>query len=144
MGQSVQYWSKEFAAALVAELRRDAGFRKAARKFEDRIELRCLDTPEGKDVSTVYTIRNGAIEVDYTEEQAPSRLRNEAFDDKQCFARTTASYDIWKQVDSGEIGVLAAIRSPAYQVEGSKLAVVKNVGIFRAMNAASGRLQKRY
>ena len=145
MSERVQYWSRDFMEALVRELRKDATFKKASRKFADRIELRCLDTPAGKDVSTVYRIERGEVVGEYREEPAPSRaLREEPFEPGQRFARTTASYELWRRVDQGEVGVLKAIRSPEYRVEGNPLKVAANVGIFRAMNAASGRLDKDY
>ena len=143
--ESVKYWSKEFAEALVRELADDASFRKAARSFNDAIELRCLDRPDGQDARAVYSIDRGRVSVRYEERPAPWReLREAPFEKRERFARTTATYDLWRQVDQGEIGVLSAIRSPGYNVEGSALKVVAHVGIFRAMNAASGRIDKRY
>lgn len=139
------YWTPEFTELFVAELNRDPNFQKAARKFSGTVIMRALDAPGGKDVEAVYHIDRGRVSVESEREDAPSSaIRNRAFDKHRAMARTTAPYSLWCKLDRGEMNVLQAIASPDYQVEGSKLKVMSNVGMFNAMTAVARRLPKRY
>lgn len=139
------YWSAAFTEAVVKALNGDAKFQKAARKFTQKITLRCLDTPEGEDVAVTYTITNGRVEASRRAEPAPSSaLRSAPFDKRAELARTTAPYGLWCRLDKGEMNVLQAIASPDYKLEGPKLKVISNIGVFNAMSAVASALPKRY
>lgn len=139
------YWSSDYTDALVTALRQDPDFLKASRKLDDVIVLRCLDAAGGLDVEATYRIRHGTVELTRREEKAPSSaIRNAPFDKHSVFARTTAPYALWTKLDRGEMNVLQAIASPDYAVEGPKLRIMTNIGLFNAMSAVAARLPKRF
>ncbi|UJR85832.1 hypothetical protein [Sandaracinus amylolyticus] len=138
------YWSETYTDQYVEALRRDADFQKAARKFEGSMTFRCLDTPEGTDVEATYVIDKGAVSVTRRAEKAPSSALRAAPIEKSVFARTTAPYALWCKLDRGEMNVLQAVASPDYQVEGSKLKIMANIGVLNAMSAVASRVPKRY
>ncbi len=139
------YWSAAYLDVFVAALRADADFQKAARKFDGVIVLRCLDSPEGEDVEATYHIQHGEVRIERAAEKAPSAsFRGKAFDGARAFARTTAPYRLWTRLDRGEMNVLQAIASPDYHVEGSKLRIMANIGLFNAMAAVGARTPKRF
>ncbi|MBZ0115694.1 MAG: hypothetical protein K8H88_01775 [Sandaracinaceae bacterium] len=139
------YWSSEQTDAFVRALNEDAGFQKAARKFHGEVVFRCLDSPERKDVEVAYAIDGGRVTHRYRAEDAPSRaLRDAPYDKASTFARTTAPFRIWMRLDKGEMNVVQAIASPDYVMDGSKLKIMANIGVFNAMSAVASRLPKRY
>ena len=139
------YWSADQGDAYVRALNESPEFQKATRKFEGRVQFRCLDNPEGDDVVATYTIHRGSVTFDRRAEAAPSSsIRNEAFDKKALFARTTAPYELWVKLDKGEISVVKAITSPDYRVEGPKLKIMANIGLFNAMGSVGSKQHKRY
>lgn len=145
MAEPPLYWSTEQTEQFVAALNQSPEFQKAARKFDDAVVFRCLDHPSGKDIEVVYTIHKGAVTADRREEDAPSTaLRSKPFDKGQAFARTTAPFGVWVKLDKGEMNVVQAIASPDYKVEGSKLKIATNIGVFNAMSAIASKLPKRY
>ncbi|HJL17443.1 MAG TPA: SCP2 sterol-binding domain-containing protein [Sandaracinaceae bacterium LLY-WYZ-13_1] len=145
MSEKPLYWSAEYTQAFVAALNESAAFQKAAKKFDDRIVFRCLDTPQGEDVEVTYTIRNGQVTADRRAETAPSSaIRNAPFDKKVAFARSTAPFDVWVKLDKGEMNPVQAIASPDYQVEGPKLKIMRNIGMFNAMSSVGSETPKRY
>lgn len=130
---------------LVEELNRDPGFQKAARKFRGTIALRCLGTPEGKDVEAIYEIDRGRVTVRAEFDDAPSTaIRQRPFDKSRLFARTTATYELWVRLDKGEMNVVQAVAHPEYKVEGPKIKIMTNIGVFNAMGAVAARLPKAY
>lgn len=139
------YWSSEFTDKLVAALRIDPAFLAASRKLDDTIVLRCLETPEGLDVEATYRIVRGTVELTRREEKSPSRaIRDVPFDGSRLFARTTAPFSVWTKLDRGEMNVLQAIASPEYAVEGPKMRIMMNIGLFNAMGAVAAKIPKRY
>ena len=137
------YWSEPYNERFVEALHRDPRFQKAAKKFDDAVVFRCLDTPEGKDVSVTYRIVKGKVTMERREGKAPApEIRGERLEG--AFARTTAPYDLWVKLDKGDISVARAIASPDYQVEGSKLKIMRHVGVFQAMAAVGADTPKRY
>ncbi len=92
-----------------------------------------------------YRIKNGQVSEERREEPAPSRaIRDAPFDKKKAFARTTAPYAIWTKLDRGEMNVVQTLTSPDYHLEGPKLKIMANIGVFNAMSAVASRLPKRY
>lgn len=139
------YWSDAFVDVFVKALGDDAAFQKAARRFHGVVVLRCLDAPGGDDVEATYRIDAGVVTASVRRERAPSSgLRQAPFDKAVALARTTASYDLWRALDRGEMSVVRAIASPDYHVEGSKLSIVSNIGVFNAMSAVAAGIDKRY
>lgn len=139
------FWSAAQTAEFVRALNEDPAFQKAARKFDSTVIFRCFDTPEGTDVEMVYRIENGKVTDHRREESAPSpAIRDQPFVKGQAFSRTSASFDVWTKLDKGEMNVLQAIASPEYRIEGSKLSIMANIGVFNAMNAVMNRQPKRY
>lgn len=145
MAELPLYWSAPQGRAYVDALNADPEFQKAARKFDGAVVFRCLDTPEGLDVEVTYRIRSGRVTDERREAPAPSReIRDAPFDKKTMFARTTAPYSIWAKLDRGEMSVLQTLTSPDYHLEGPKLKIMANIGMFNAMSAVSSRSPKRY
>ena len=145
MSDPKRYWTQPFMDILVDELNRDPGFQKAARKFRGMVALRCLDTPEGKDVEAVYEIDRGRVTLNAEFGDAPSStIRDRPFDKSKYFARTTAPYDLWVRLDKGEMNVVQAIAHPKYKVEGPKIKIMTNIGVFNAMGDVAARLPKAY
>jgi len=139
------YWSEGFMHMYVASLNSDEAFQKAARKFDETLVFRCLDTAEGLDVEQTYRIEKGKVSVVRRAEPSPSAtLRDTPFDKSKSMARTTAPFSIWVKLDKGEMNVLQAISAPDYAVDGSKLKIMKSLPVLNAMSACSARLSKRY
>ena len=145
MAEPPLYWSPEQTEQFVEALNQSPEFQKAARKFDDTVVFRCLDHPSGKDIEVAYRIQKGSVSADRREEDAPSSaIRNAAFDKKQAFARTTAPFSVWTKLDKGEMNVVQAIASPDYKVEGPKLKIMSNIGVFNTMSSVASKLPKRY
>lgn len=139
------YWSEAQTDEYARALNEDPDFQKAARKMDATIVFRCFDTPEGEDVEIAYTITHGRVTQARRAEKAPSRaIRDAPFDKSRAFARTSAPFRIWTRLDKGEMNVVQAIASPDYVIDGSKLKIMANIGVFNAMNAVASRLPKRY
>ena len=145
MSEPHLYWSEDYTNAYVAALNADPGFQKAAKKFDETLVFRCLDTKEGLDVEARYRIQNGKVSVDRTAEPAPSAaIRQKAFDKKTEMARTTAPYALWMKLDKGEMNVLGALRSPDYAVDGPKLKIMASMPVLNAMSAVGSKMPKRF
>jgi putative sterol carrier protein len=146
MAELPLYWSEPYSQVFIDALHADEDFQKAAKKFDDKITLRCLDVPDGTDVSITYRIDHGRVSVaERVSEKAPSAsLRALPFDKGSAMARTTAPYSLWVKLDKGEMSVARAIASPDYQVEGSKLKIMANIGVLNAMSAVGAKVPKRY
>ncbi|PSQ98043.1 MAG: hypothetical protein BRD53_03005, partial [Bacteroidetes bacterium SW_7_64_58] len=117
-----------------------------AGSFSETIELRCLDTPDAEDVSATYAFEEGRIvDVDLWIDEAPSeQMREEAVDTDAIMARATAPYDVWVQMDKGEMGAAEAIASPDYQIDGSMMQVMSNMSVFRGMMSVAAEVEKTY
>lgn len=146
MPDAPRYWTPAFVEAFVEALNTDDEFQKAARSFSDTIILRCLDTPDGEDISAAYTFEDSTVtDVDLWIDDAPSEeMRNDEFDRSEALARATASYDVWTKLDKGEMGVMQALASPNYTIEGSTLKIMSNIQVFRGMNAVAANVDKTY
>ncbi len=146
MSESPLYWSPAFIQAFVDRLDSDEQFLNTARGFSETIVLRCFGTPAGEDVSAAYHFEDGRVDdVDLWIDEAPSEeLRNEPFDRSEAMARATATYETWVRVDTGEMGVMQAVTSPDYTIEGSMMRIMSNMGIFRGLNEVAAEVEKRY
>jgi len=146
MADSPQYWSPEFVERFVEALNRDEKFQSTAGSFSNTIELRCLGTPDGEDVSALYTFEDGrVVDVDLWIDEAPSEeMRQEPFDSSTAMARATAPYAVWVKLDKGEMGVTAAITSPDYNIDGPMLQIMSNIGVFRGLNRVASEVEKTY
>lgn len=141
-----RYWSTEYIEAFVEAINENTAFQKTASSFSDIIILRCYDTPDGQDIEAAYTFEDGEIvDVDLWLDEAPSaELRDEPFDKSIALARATATYELWAKLDRGEMSVLQALASPEYEIEGSKLKIMSNIGIFNGMNEVAASVDKTY
>ena len=141
-----RYWTPEFVEAFVEFINSDEEFQDKASSFSETIELRCLDTPDAEDVSATYAFEEGRIvDVDLWIDEAPSeQMREEAVDTDAIMARATAPYDVWVQMDKGEMGAAEAIASPDYQIDGSMMQVMSNMGVFRGMMSVAAEVEKTY
>lgn len=146
MSESPRYWSPEFVEAFVESINSDDEFQDTAGSFSETVELRCFDTPEGEDVSATYTFEDGQIvDVDLWIDDAPSdQMRDEPVDKDEVMVRATAPYDVWVQMDKGEMGSAEALASPDYQIEGAMMRIMSNMGVFRGMNKVAAHVEKTY
>ena len=146
MSDAPRYWTPAFVERFVEALNNDEDFQETAGSFSETIELRCLNTPDGEDVSATYTFEDGQIvDVDLWIDEAPSeQMREEAVDPDAIMARATAPYDVWVQMDKGEMGAAEAIASPDYQIDGSMMQVMSNMGVFRGMMSVAAEVEKTY
>ena len=141
-----RYWTPEFVEAFVESINSDEEFQDKAGSFSETIELRCLDTPDAEDVSATYAFEEGRIvDVDLWIDEAPSeQMRAEEVDTDAIMARATAPYDVWVQMDKGEMGAAEAIASPDYQIDGSMMQVMSNMSVFRGMMSVAAEVEKTY
>ncbi len=141
-----RYWTPAFVEKFVEALNSSTRFQKAARSFSQTIVLRCLDTPDKKDCVSKYTFVKGrCTEHSFTAEDAPSpSVRDEAFNKREMMARTTAPYSVWTKLDRGEMNVAQALVSPDYNIEGSKLKIMRYIGVFTALGDVASSVDKRY
>lgn len=138
-------WTEELGRELVRLINQDAKMQKLGAKLNERIQLRCLDTPDGTDVAASYQFKNGQAElVVWDEQPSPAPFRNDKFSKREFLARTTAPFRIWKALDKGEMGVIAAIISPDYKFEGAKMKVLANLRLFQRVSDLSSSINKRY
>lgn len=141
-----RYWTPEFVERFVDALNNDDEFQDTASSFSDTVELRCFDTPDGEDVSATYTFEAGTVvDVDLWIDDAPSeQMRDEPVNKDEVLARATAPYDVWVKMDKGEMGSTEALASPEYQIEGSMMRIMSNMGVFRGMNKVAANVEKTY
>jgi putative sterol carrier protein len=141
-----RYWTPEFVEAFVESINSDDEFQDKAASFSETVELRCFDTPEGEDVSATYTFEDGEIvDVDLWIDDAPSdQMRDEPVDKDEVMVRATAPYDVWVQMDKGEMGSAEALASPDYEIEGAMMSIMSNMGVFRGMNKVAAHVEKTY
>ena len=140
-----RYWTPAFVDRLVEAINSSEKFQKTARSFSATVILRALDTPDHKDCAASYTFDKGrCVKHEFVEQDAPSRLRDEPFDKRVALARTTAPYSIWLRLDRGEMNVGQALVSPDYKIEGSKLKIMRHIGVFTALGEIAASLPKRY
>lgn len=146
MSNPPRYWTREFIDTLADAFGRSERFQRAARGFSETLVLRALDTPDGQDCEATFTFDQGrCIRHTYESAAAPSReLRGRPFDKQRVLARSTAPYRLWVRLDRGEIGVAQALVSPDYDIEGSKLKIMRHVGVLTAMNAVVAEQPKTY
>jgi putative sterol carrier protein len=140
-----RYWTPAFVERFVEALNGDDEFQNTAGTFSKTVELRCLDTPDDEDVSATYTFEEGqVVDVDLWIDDAPSeQMRGEEVGDG-IMARATAPYDVWVKMDRGEMGATEAIASPDYQIDGSMMQIMSNMGVFRGMMSVAAGVEKTY
>lgn len=146
MADHPQYWTPEFVEAFVEAMNDDADFQKAARNFSDTIVFRCLDHPTGQDIEAAYEFEKGevtGVEL-WMEDAGDADFRNDPFDKSAVFARATAPYDVWVQLDKGEMTPLGALTSPDYQIEGPKLKIMANMAVLNGMGDVAADVDKTY
>jgi putative sterol carrier protein len=141
-----RYWTPDFVERFVEAINNDEEFQDKAGSFSETVELRCLDTPDGEDISATYTFEDGQIvDVDLWIDDAPSeQMRDEPVDKDAVMVRATAPYDVWVKMDKGEMGSTEALASPDYQIEGAMMRIMSNMGVFRGMNKVSANVEKSY
>lgn len=146
MSDVPRYWTPEFVERFVEALNGDDEFQEVAGSFSETLELRCLDTPEGDDVSATYTFDDGTVvDVDLWIDDAPSdQMRNESFDENEALARATAPYEVWVKMDRGDLGATEALASPDYKIEGSMMRIMSNMNVFRGINQVAADVEKTY
>ena len=145
MSDPPRYWTPAFVERFVEALNSDDEFQGAAGSFSKTVELRCLDAPNDEDVSATYTFEDGMVmDVDLWIDDAPSEeMRDEPVDDA-IMARATAPYDVWVRMDKGEMGAAEALASPDYQIDGSMMQIMSNMGVFRGMMSVAAGVEKTY
>ncbi|WP_103028386.1 SCP2 sterol-binding domain-containing protein [Salinibacter altiplanensis] len=146
MSDAPRYWMPEYVERFVEALNDDDAFQDTAGSFSETIELCCLDTPDDEDVSATYTFEGGQVtDADVWIDEAPSeQMREEGVDTDAVMARATAPYDVWVQMDQGEMGATEAIASPDYKIDGSMMQIMSNMGVFRGMMSVAADVEKTY
>jgi putative sterol carrier protein len=146
MSDAPRYWSPEFIEVFVERMNDDPEFQRKARGFSETIILRCLDTPSDEDVEAAYAFEDGdVVGVDLWIDDAPSEdMRNDPFDKSEGMARATADYETWCKLDRGEMGVMQALASPDYTIEGPKLRIMANIGVLNGMSDVAAKIEKTY
>lgn len=149
MTEPPRYWTEAFIDALAAAFNTHEKFQRAARSFSETLILRCLDAPAGDggsdDCSASFTFAEGrCVRHAFRRERAPSAMRREPFPKGEAMVRSTAPYALWVRLDRGEMSVPQALISPDYNVEGSKLKIMRHVGVLTTMNAVVASLAKTY
>jgi len=146
MSDAPRYWSPDFVQAFVEAINNDSDFQDSAAGFNNTIELRCFDTPDGEDIAAAYSFEDGKIvDVDLWIDDAPSDdMRAEPFDKSAMMARATAPYSMWVKMDQGEIGAMQALTSPDYVIDGSTIKIMSNMGVFRGLNEVAAKVEKTY
>lgn len=141
-----RYWSPAFIERFVERLNSDPEFQKAADSFSETIELRCLSTSKGEDVSATYIFEKGTVvNVDLWIDEAPSeQMRNDPFDGSTILARATAPYNVWVKMDKGELGATEALASPDYRIEGPMMRIMSHLNVFRGLNKVASEVEKTY
>jgi len=146
MADAPRYWTPEFIERFVEALNTDETFQGKAGSFSKTIILRCYDTPDGDDISAGYSFEDGqVVDVDLWIDDAPSEeMRNDPFDSGEAMARATAPYSTWVKMDKGEMSAMEALSSPDYQIEGSIMRIMSNMGVFRGLNTVAADVEKSY
>jgi putative sterol carrier protein len=146
MSDAPRYWTPAFIEAFVEAINTDESFQSTAGSFSNTIELRCFGTPDGEDVAAAYTFDDGQIvDVDVWIDDAPcEEMREEPFDKSQMMARASAPYDVWVQMDKGEMSAMQALTSPDYTIDGSTIKIMSNMGVFRGLNEVAAKIEKTY
>ena len=84
------------------------------------------------------------MDVVYEEETKPrSIIRNRLFDNRW-ISRSTSNYEMYTKIDRGEIGVVQALTSPNYKIEGSMFKMMRLMSGMTAMNGVVQRMDKDY
>lgn len=146
MSDAPRYWTPAFIEAFVEAINTDESFQSTAGSFSNTIELRCFGTPDGEDVAAAYTFDDGQIvDVDVWIDDAPcEEMREEPFDKSQMMARASAPYNVWVQMDKGEMNAMQALTSPDYTIDGSTITIMSNMGVFRGLNEVAAKIEKTY
>ncbi len=145
MSEPHRFWTPPIVDQMLEKLNSDEKFRKLASGVEAVIQLRCKDTPDGTDICATYHIHDSRLDLEEWDEMpAPAAWRDAKLDKKKILARTTAPYDIWVKLDTGEFGVIDAIINPSYKFEGAKLKVLRHLRMFSRIADLSQELPKRY
>jgi putative sterol carrier protein len=149
MPEAPRYWSEAFIEAYVEALNADAGFQKIAKHTRETLIFRCLDAPTGEggaaeDVHAAYRVEKGTVTVEVDRQTAPAAWRGDGFKNRDALARATAGYATWVEVDTGKLTPLAALASPDYTVEGSKIKIAMNMGLINGMGDVAKTVDKAY
>jgi hypothetical protein len=141
-----RYFSREAIQQSIDAVNADPKHLELAKLLTGKLILRCLATPDGKDLLVSYRFERGrCLEFVFEEEPAPSALRNRPFKAmKDGIARVTASYATFVKLDKGEMDPADAINSPDYQIEGSMLMILPLMQAVDAWNRKIRSLPKEY
>jgi hypothetical protein len=47
-------------------------------------------------------------------------------------------------MDKGELSAMQALTSPDYNIDGSTIKIMSNMGVFRGLNEVAAKIEKRY
>jgi len=145
MSSAPRFWTEACMTAVAAAFNTSPRFQRAAKSFSETLILRCLDTPDGLDCAVSFFFKKGScVAHDFRSAPAPAPMRREPFDKEQAMIRSTAPYELWVKLDRAEINVAQAIVSPSYNIEGSKLKIMRFIGVLTAMSAVVAEVEKTY
>jgi putative sterol carrier protein len=145
MPEKMRYLSREFVDAVKNQLNTDPNYLQKAKNLTGIIALRALDCPDGTDKHITYHFNQGRLlDVVYEEETKPSSIiRNRPFDNGW-ISRSTSNYEMYTKIDRGEIGVVQALTSPNYKIEGSMFKMMRLMSGMTAMNGVVQKMDKEY
>jgi len=145
MSSAPRYWTDACMTVIAAAFNSSERFQRAARSFSETMILRCLDDPEGRDCVAHFIFERGRCTSHrFVTADAGGHLRDAPFNKKAAMIRSTAPYELWVRLDRGELNVAQALVSPSYNVEGSKLKIMRYVSVLTAMNAVVAGVEKTY
>lgn len=145
MTEKMNYLSREFVEAVKNRLNIDPDYLQKAKSLTGIMALRVLECPDGTDKHITYKFDRGRLlEVVHEEEPKPSsKIRNRPFDNSW-ISRSTSNYEMYTRIDRGEVGVLQALTSPHYKIEGSMFKMMRLMSGMTAMNSVVQRMDKDY
>ncbi|MCA9667708.1 MAG: hypothetical protein KC503_19045 [Myxococcales bacterium] len=117
-----------------------------AKLLTGKVILLCTNTPDGNDARATYEFKAGrCVNWDFEEQPAPSEMRDEKFTPiKDGIARITATYDMFAQLDRGDIDPAGALNSPDYKIDGNMIMLLPLMQAVNSWTEKVREIEKTY
>lgn len=123
-----KYLSQEWVDEAERRLSSNPEIAAKGRDVSKRLRLVATDCPGDKDILFDLSFHEGMVtSITREEKPAPSDFRQLPYDKNKYFLAMVPSYMNTHKVTSGKFGVLDAIRSKEYHVQGSKISIISFV-----------------